>query len=125
MTLLHEFGHAIGLRHSDNKADIMYKELQRNRVILSIGDVLAAQAFYGVPFSVRKLLHQSVAWDTNHTESLSQTNISGTRKYLKFVCPSIDTYFQDVLMLSIIDTCFLTLIGTNQHLPISTKSQRY
>ena len=58
MTLLHEFGHAIGLRHSDNKADIMYKELQRNRVILSIGDVLAAQAFYGVPLSVGKLLHQ-------------------------------------------------------------------
>jgi len=47
--VLHEFGHVIGLPHSEHQADIMYASIQRKSAILSIGDKLAAQLKYGAP----------------------------------------------------------------------------
>ena len=45
--LLHELGHAIGLRHSSNKEDIMFSKLQATKAILGAGDILAVQNYYG------------------------------------------------------------------------------
>ena len=43
---LHEAGHAIGLGHSDKPGDVMYPYYRRN-MVLSAGDIGAAQALYG------------------------------------------------------------------------------
>jgi Matrixin len=45
---LHEAGHAIGLGHSDKPGDVMYPYYRRN-MPLSVNDIGAAQALYGVP----------------------------------------------------------------------------
>jgi hypothetical protein len=46
--LLHEIGHALGLRHSDRPSDVMYPMYSPARVELSEGDKARARAAYGV-----------------------------------------------------------------------------
>lgn len=48
-TILHEIGHAIGLGHSHNKADIMYTPHQRGVNSISHGDVLTVNWLYSLP----------------------------------------------------------------------------
>lgn len=48
-TILHEIGHAIGLGHSYNKADIMYTPHQRGINSISQGDVLTVNWLYSLP----------------------------------------------------------------------------
>lgn len=48
-TILHEIGHAIGLGHSHNKADIMYTPHQRGVNSISQGDVLTVNWLYSLP----------------------------------------------------------------------------
>ena len=48
-TILHEIGHAIGLGHSHNKADIMYTPHQRGINSISQGDVLTVNWLYSLP----------------------------------------------------------------------------
>lgn len=48
-TILHEIGHAIGLGHSHNKADIMYTPHQRGVNSISQGDVLTVNCLYSLP----------------------------------------------------------------------------
>lgn len=47
--LLHEFGHAIGLRHSPNQGDIMFNKVQSTAAELNTGDIQAVQVYYGRP----------------------------------------------------------------------------
>lgn len=48
-TILHEIGHAVGLGHSHNKADIMYTPHQRGVNSISQGDVLTVNWLYSLP----------------------------------------------------------------------------
>jgi hypothetical protein len=48
---LHEAGHALGLVHTNNPGDVMYPYYRRG-VQLSMNDIAALQALYGVPASV-------------------------------------------------------------------------
>ena len=48
-TVLHEFGHALGLGHSTNPADIMYSSLGPSDPDLGAADIQGIQLLYGAP----------------------------------------------------------------------------
>ena len=48
-TILHEIGHAIGLGHSHNPADIMYTPHQKGINTISQGDKLTVNWLYTLP----------------------------------------------------------------------------
>jgi hypothetical protein len=52
---LHEFGHAIGLSHSDNPGDVMYPYYRRG-MALSSNDIGAARELYQAPVTVTPVI---------------------------------------------------------------------
>lgn len=65
--VLHEMGHALGLDHSHNPAEVMYPSYQGIRTGLSPGDIAGIQALYGA----RTLdTYQSVGLGTGFSSSI-------------------------------------------------------
>jgi hypothetical protein len=99
--LLHEFGHALGLAHSQNPATVMYADYGGIRSGLTEGDIAGIQALYGarrfdtfqqqgLGFNFQAPIDVSGGLAGSSSESVSGLSLQsiGGSEYFSFVAPA-------------------------------------
>ena len=86
-TILHEVGHALGLGHSPNKADIMYTPHQYGVVNLSARDIASINWLYQLPIgaSIKELNQKYNLNASNIDELISKISKTSTKSQFQNV----------------------------------------